>query len=140
MSAKLAGPAKTAKTDYRGLSWLKFIAALLVIANHTGPLARFGPSADFLVDGALTRIAVPIFFMTSGFFYFRKLTGDPLADRRHLRRYLGSIAKLYAIAILLYLPLNVYNGYFSSPSSVRFRCCGIWRSTVPSTTSGTCLR
>ncbi|MDI4644007.1 acyltransferase family protein [Cohnella hashimotonis] len=115
MSAKLARPAKTAKTDYLGLSWLKFIAALLVIANHTGPLARFGPSADFLIDGALTRIAVPIFFMTSGFFYFRKLTGDPLADRRHLLRYLGSIAKLYAIAILLYVPLNVYNGYFSSP-------------------------
>ncbi|MDG0814271.1 acyltransferase family protein [Cohnella rhizosphaerae] len=115
MSDRLARPAITAKTDYLGLSWLKFIAALLVIANHTGPFAVFGSSADFLVDGALTRIAVPIFFMTSGFFYFRKLTGDPLADRRHLRRYLGSIAKLYAIAILLYVPLNVYNGYFSSP-------------------------
>ncbi|CAI6083495.1 acyltransferase family protein [Cohnella sp. JJ-181] len=104
----------SAKTDYSGLSWLKFAAALLVVANHTGPLASFSPLADFLVGGALTRIAVPIFFMTSGFFYFRKLTGDPASDRLRLRRYLGSIAKLYAIAILLYLPLNLYNGYFSA--------------------------
>ncbi|MFD2328571.1 acyltransferase family protein [Cohnella sp. GCM10020058] len=113
-SADSANSAYSAKTDYRGLSWLKLIAALLVVANHTGPLALFGPKADFLADNALTRIAVPIFFMTSGFFYFRKLTGDPLADRRRLGRYIGSIAKLYAIAILLYLPLNLYNGYFTS--------------------------
>lgn len=112
----MADSAQTIKTDFRGLSWLKFVAALLVVANHTGPLALFGPAADFLVDGALTRIAVPIFFITSGFFYFRKLTGDPRADRRHLRRYLGSIARLYAVAILLYLPLNLYNGYFSASS------------------------
>ncbi|MFC3803765.1 acyltransferase [Cohnella sp. GCM10012308] len=116
-SAKLTSSAISSKTDYRGLSWLKFIAALLVVANHTSPLALFGPTADFLADNALTRIAVPIFFIASGFFYFRKLTSDPLADRRHLRHYLGSIARLYAIAILLYLPLNVYNGYFSSSIS-----------------------
>lgn len=103
----------SAKTDYRGLSWLKFIAALLVVANHTGPLASFDPYADFLFSGVLTRIAVPIFFATSGFFYFRKLSGDARADRRHLRRYLGSIGRLYLIAIALYIPLNVYNGYFS---------------------------
>lgn len=102
-----------AKPNYSGLDWLKFAAALLVIANHTGPLHAYYAYADFLLSGVLTRIAVPIFFMSSGFFFFRKLTGDPAEDQRALWGYFKKIAFLYGIAILLYLPLNVYKGYFS---------------------------
>ncbi|MBW7454449.1 acyltransferase family protein [Paenibacillus sepulcri] len=70
------------KPDFSGLDWLKFLAAILVVANHTGPLQTYSPYADFLLSGVLTRIAVPVFFITSGFFFFRKLTGDPAADKK----------------------------------------------------------
>ncbi|QHW33592.1 acyltransferase [Paenibacillus rhizovicinus] len=102
-----------AKSNYGGLDWLKFIAALMVVANHTSPLQSYSATADFLVSGLLTRIAVPIFFMTAGFLLFRKLTGNPSTDRTALRSYLLKILKLYAIAIVLYLPLNLYMGYFT---------------------------
>jgi serine/alanine racemase len=100
------------KPNYNGLDWLKFIAALLVVANHTGPLLSYSPYANFLISGILTRVAVPIFFMTSGFFYFRKLNGDQAGDLRAMNHYLKKIGKLYVIAIVLYIPLNVYTGYF----------------------------
>lgn len=55
------------KPNYDGLDWLKFVAALLVVANHTGPLLSYSAAADFLLSNLLTRIAVPVFFMTTGF-------------------------------------------------------------------------
>ncbi|WP_051250694.1 acyltransferase family protein [Paenibacillus harenae] len=106
------------KPNYSGLDWLKFMAALLVVANHTGPLQSINPYADFLISGVLTRIAVPVFFMTSGFFFFRKLTGDPAADPQALHGYAKKVGKLYVIAILLYIPLNLYTGYFTTDFSV----------------------
>ncbi|MGZ9585622.1 serine racemase VanT catalytic subunit [Paenibacillus marinisediminis] len=99
----------------------RIIAALLVIAIHTGPLMSYSPYADFLLTGIAARIAVPFFFITSGYFFFRKLTGNPINDRRALHRYTRKIGKLYIIAIVLYIPLNLYSGYFSAEFSfVRF--------------------
>ncbi|RUS42231.1 acyltransferase [Cohnella sp. AR92] len=100
------------KPNFGGLDWLKFVAALLVVANHTSPLLSYSAAADFLLSNLLTRIAVPVFFMTTGFLMFRKLTGDPLTDQQVLRGYLLRTWKLYATAILLYVPLNLYAGYF----------------------------
>ncbi|GIO30458.1 MULTISPECIES: acyltransferase family protein [Paenibacillus] len=108
----------TSKPQYGGLDWLKFAAALLVIANHTSPLSTYNGTADFLLSGILTRIAVPIFFMTAGFFFFRKLTGDPLRDNKVLSGYLRKVGALYGAAILLYIPLNLYTGYFSDGFTV----------------------
>ncbi|GKU78300.1 acyltransferase [Paenibacillus sp. L3-i20] len=106
------------KSNYSGLDWLKFVAALFVVANHTGPLLIFNDYSNFLISGLLSRLAVPIFFMTSGFFFFRKLTGERVEDNKRLLVYLRKIGLLYAIAILLYIPLNVYKGDFSEGLTV----------------------
>nr|WP_102711229.1 acyltransferase family protein [Paenibacillus castaneae] len=107
-----------AKAQFAGIDRMKFIAALLVIANHTGPLLQYNEYADFLLSGVISRIAVPFFFMASGFFFFRKLTGDKAADRRALLRYSKNVGWLYGISILIYLPLNVYTGYFTEDFSL----------------------
>ncbi|MGO4544712.1 acyltransferase family protein [Paenibacillus sp. 2TAB23] len=106
------------KRGESGLDWLKFAAAVFVIANHTGPLLSYNEYADFLISGILSRIAVPVFFMSSGYFFFRKLTGDPVVDQRALQKYVKKIAYLYGVSILLYVPLNVYTGYFSEDFTV----------------------
>jgi len=103
----------TTKPNYSGLDWLKFIAALFVVANHTSPLLSYNEYTDFLFSGIISRLAVPIFFMSTGFFFFRKLTGDKVEDQKALFRYIKKIGILYMIAILLYIPLNVYKGDFS---------------------------
>ncbi|MCQ4087637.1 acyltransferase family protein [Saccharibacillus sp. JS10] len=97
-----------------GTDWLKFMAALLVIANHTSPLASISPQADFLIAGLISRVAVPIFFIGSGFFLFRKFVDNEAAPNRSIViRYTNKIALLYGFSILLYLPLNVYKGDFA---------------------------
>ncbi|SFD64292.1 serine/alanine racemase [Paenibacillus catalpae] len=101
------------KPNYGGMDWIKFGAALMVVANHTSPLLSYSAAADFLISNLFTRIAVPIFFMTAGFLFFRKLTGDPITDRNALHGYMLKTLKLYTAALLIYFPLNIYTGYFS---------------------------
>ena len=63
---------------YGGIDGVKLLAALLVVAIHTGPLLSFDAYAEFLLTGVIGRLAVPFFFMASGFLFFRKLTGARL--------------------------------------------------------------
>ncbi|SDT10969.1 serine/alanine racemase [Paenibacillaceae bacterium GAS479] len=106
------------KPKYNGLDWLRLLMGLLVVANHTGPLESYSSHADFLFSGIFTRITVPIFFMVSGFLYFRKLNGDSVHDRKVLYRYLQKIGKLYLIGTILYIPLNLYKGYYTNNFSL----------------------
>ena len=89
-----------------------FWAALLVGAIHTAPLSDLSPTAYFILTRVVARVAVPFFFMTSGFFLFGRCT-----DRRTaLAAFLKKTALIYLIAIVLYLPINLSNGYFSGPN------------------------
>ena len=63
---------KTGNKSYTGIDFFRFVAALLIIAIHTSPLtslgAGFGTTGDFILTRIVARVAVPFFFMTSGFF------------------------------------------------------------------------
>lgn len=93
--------------EYPGIDHFRMIAALLIVAIHTSPLGSFSETADFLLTRVLARIAVPFFFMTSGFFLFQ----FPY-DTKKLTAFLKKTTVIYGAAILLYLPVNIYNGYF----------------------------
>lgn len=92
-----------------GIDWLRLAAAILVIAIHTSPLADFSETGDFILTRVLARIAVPFFFMTSGYFLLSRYHDS---DRK-LRHFLKKTGWIYGASILLYLPLNFRNGYFS---------------------------
>ena len=100
----------TGEKGYTGIDGFRLIAAALVVAIHTSPLLLWGETADFVLTGVIARIAVPFFFMTSGFFLFAGRGGE----RERLKSLLGKTAKIYGFAMLFYLPLNVYTGYFST--------------------------
>ena len=90
--------------NYVWLDRFRLIAALLVIAIHTSPLASFSGEADFFFTRVLARIAVPFFLMVTGFFF----PSDP--DK--LRKSLKKLCLLYGGSILLYLPLGLYAGHY----------------------------
>lgn len=92
-----------------GIDWLRLAAAILVIAIHTSPLANFNETGDFILTRVLARIAVPFFFITSGYFLLSRYHDS---DRK-LRHFLKKTGWIYGASILLYLPLNFRNGYFS---------------------------
>lgn len=96
------------KRGYTGIDWFRLLAAFLVVAIHTSPLASFCETGDFILTRIAARIGVPFFFTTSGFFLFSEGTGKT----GKLKAFLKRTAILYAAAILLYLPVNFYTGYF----------------------------
>lgn len=89
----------------------RLAAAILVTAIHTSPLAAFTPAGEFFLTSVLARLAVPFFFMTSGFFTVTRYA----RDRRALWAFEKRTALMYLLATLLYLPVNIRNGYFSRP-------------------------
>lgn len=96
--------------EYRGLDGFRLAAALLVAAIHTSPLASYSATADFILTRILARTAVPFFFMVSGFF----LISHYADGNAKLYAFLRKTARIYGAAILLYLPVNVYMGYFQT--------------------------
>lgn len=98
---------KTAQ--YGGLDLFRILAALLVVAVHTGPLLTVSAQANYLITDILARLAVPFFLAVSGFF----LAPGIEKGWHSLRHFFYKVLLLYGISILLYLPLMVRNGYFS---------------------------
>ena len=84
----------------------RLAAALLVITIHTAPLSDVNAEADFFLTRVLARVAVPYFFMLTGYFLEK-------GQWRRVGRTLGKTALLYALSVLLYLPLNLYAEAFS---------------------------
>lgn len=102
----------TKDKQYGGLDAFKIIAALLVICIHTSPLTMFSANADFFLTRVAARIAVPFFLMVSGFFILPPYLFAKSGDTRPLLRFLKKAALLYAVAMAIYLPVNLYAGQF----------------------------
>lgn len=99
-----------ASKRYPALDDFRLLAVLLVVMNHTSPLASYTVTGDFWLTRVLARIAVPFFLMTSGYFLARD-------NWRTASRQLKKLLLLYGACVLLYLPLNWYNGGFDGPLS-----------------------
>ncbi len=118
------------RKNYAAIDNFRLIAALLIVAIHTAPLASFSETADFLVTYCLGRVGVPFFLMVSGYFVLapyqrqRQYTREKLSHRSSgglryesaagffsggMGRFLKKTAILYVISTLLYLPLKVYS-------------------------------
>lgn len=100
------------KKSYGGLDVFKMIAAFLVVAIHTSPLASFSAEADFFLTRELARLAVPFFFMVTGHFVLSGYLGRQEKDFGIVRRYLRKTFILYGIAIVLYIPIGIYAGHY----------------------------
>ena len=99
--------------NYGGLDAFKVIAALLVVAIHTSPLASYSAAGDFFLTRCLARVAVPFFFMVTGHF----VLGPVLEGQRAFApvgRQIKKILLLYLIAVVLYLPIGWYAGHYQA--------------------------
>lgn len=118
------------RKNYAAIDNFRLVAALLIVAIHTAPLASFSETADFMVTYCLGRVGVPFFLMVSGFFVLAPYQRQIQSARRKLSqsqsvglrsggaagvftgsmgRFLKKTALLYLISTLLYLPLKIYS-------------------------------
>ena len=88
--------------NYKGIEVFRVLAAFLVVAIHTSPLTVYSVTADFILTRVIARVAVPFFFMVTGYFVLSKGTG--------VRSFIKKTAIIYAASAALYLPVNVYAG------------------------------
>lgn len=79
-------------------SWdaFKWMAAFLVVAIHTSPLESIWPYGDFLLTRIIARLAVPFFFMLTGYFTVQ------------VRKTEKKLLLLYLGVTCLYLPVQIY--------------------------------
>ena len=108
------------RRQYPALDGFRLMAAVLVVAIHTSPLAGLSVGLNFWLTRVAARVAVPFFLMISGYFLARnqwKGTG----------KFIKKTLLLYGAAIVLYLPLNLYAGGFSFSQWLR---AVLWEGTL----------
>ncbi len=101
--------------------------AFLVVALHIFPVTKlkgFEGLFSYEIASGITRIAVPTFFLISGYFLRNKLN-----DKAYLLKYAKRILLLYAIWQILYLPdlIRFYKlGWFSQFDMILKLVYGYW--------------
>lgn len=101
---------------------VKFLLSILVVAIHMGVpiLAELG------------RIAVPYFFIISGYFFFGKYNSSPdLKSRQRLfYKYSKRIMQLFSSWLVIYLPL-VFLGIYNSKDPLAVSIFGLVSGRLP---------
>lgn len=90
--------------DLAKIEYFRVAAAFLVASIHCSPLLTYSSTADFILTRVIARVAVPFFFMVTGYF----VIGKP----ERVKGFLKKTGVIYLFCILLYLPLNIYAGNF----------------------------
>lgn len=83
--------------NYNGIDLLKFFCAILVFTIHippfSGELSEFAKYVNFGLQHFACRVAVPFYFVSSGFFLFKKMPLDKL-DIDIIKAYCYKIIRL----------------------------------------------
>lgn len=88
--------------SYPAIDIAKFIMSFLVIVIHT--------NAYNVVPGKVCNLAVPLFFVFSGFFMYK---GYVKGGIEKVDNYLIKLVRMYVMYTVLYLPLTVYGYYIN---------------------------
>lgn len=88
---------------------LRIVAAILVVAIHTAPFVEFNEVFSYIITNIIGRLAVPFFFVLSGYFLFRKF--KYLTKEEQYQSFIKtelSLLKTYALTFIIYIPVWIY--------------------------------
>ncbi len=102
------------------LDYFRIILSILVITIHAQPLFSERSLTGWLISNGIARIAVPCFFIMSGYFIHSKLN-----NKKDLKRYLLRILVIYILWSLIYL-LTYYHT-IETRSLITFAFMGYYR-------------
>lgn len=93
---------------YNGIDIARVIAAFLVICVHTDPLMSYSESGNYFLVSVVARLAVPFFFVVSGFFFGKKIdvARSFVADSKVLFSNLKRLMTIYIVWLLIYFPFQ----------------------------------
>ncbi|MEQ7149107.1 membrane-bound serine racemase VanT [Enterococcus gallinarum] len=94
----------------KGIDQFRVIAAMMVVAIHCLPLHYLWPEGDILITLTIFRVAVPFFFMISGYYVFAELAvANSYPSRQRVFNFIKKQLKVYLLATLMFLPLALYS-------------------------------
>lgn len=94
---------KISNFKYESIDFMKFICSIMVIAIHTSPLENISNDLNYILINSICRIAVPFFFIASGYFLWNKLS---IIDKKIRKREVNNYIKKFLIYMyygLLYI-------------------------------------
>lgn len=84
---------------YSGIDLVKFCMAGLILVLHTNPLTDISVAAEWFLRSGITVIAVPFFFVATGYF--------ALSNDQALKKSIKKLSFLYLIWSAIYLPFSL---------------------------------
>lgn len=101
----------SARANYPDIDLMKLLMAFLVVEIHARPLMNFA-LAEKIIEG-IDVVAVPFFFLASGFLCFQGLDAGDFSDASsaasiRVRKTIFKLIRLYLTWTLLFLPLTIY--------------------------------
>lgn len=88
-----------ARKQYNSLDLAKFIAAILIVIIHANPFTTYSGLLSYSFRNIIAVVAVPFFFVTSGFLFFTKLN---TLGKDEQKQYFGKYIKRLCIMYLLW--------------------------------------
>lgn len=100
--------------SYNAIDLLKFICSILVVIIHVPLFGSYENlnTLDFVLTTYVCRLAVPFFFISSGFLIFRKMAISNI-NYTAIKRYIYKILYLYILWSIIYFPV-LLNSYLSN--------------------------
>ena len=107
------------KKAFHSIDLCKLLMSFCVVATHTNPLYNCKNIIALNLYNSLVTMAVPFFFLASGFFLGQKMEYPFCFENsiNKIKQYLLKITKLYLIWNIVYLPLAIYE-YIQDKTSV----------------------
>ena len=86
----------------RSIDIFRYICAIMVVAIHTSPFSDIDDRLGYLFTEIIPRIAVPFFFVVSGYFYTKGLG----AKKKIFLPYIKRLLKTYTLWSLVYFAID----------------------------------
>lgn len=97
--------------NYNSFDLAKFICSILVVMIHAPLFGNAEGSSvfyyvNFLLNQGIARVAVPLFFIISGFFVYKKTDLENCSIKTNIK-YIKRYMQIYVIWSLIYFPLSL---------------------------------
>ena len=99
------------KRNYNSIDLAKFICAIMVVSIHVAPFGKAESESilsllNYFFQQYISRLAVPFFFVCSGFFLFKKTSWE-CYSLEPAKKYVKRIFRLYILWTIIYAPLRI---------------------------------
>lgn len=96
--------------EFKTVDLLKFLlACFLVVAHYGGIYRNFPKYYDYILS--LYIIVTPFFFLSSGFFFYRKFITSSIGKQDKVRKYIKRILSLYISWSIIYIIFTMISWY-----------------------------